>query len=182
MKALDDTALVARVAVLGDKRAFDLLVRRHQSPVRRFFLHQTLGDKQLSDDMAQDTFVKAYTNITRFRGLSNFSTWLYRIAYNVFCDYARGHRRTEGMDKAATAPATGSGGSADCALRMDIRNALATLKAEERTCITLQLIEGQPIGKIAEITQMPEGTVKSHLSRGKEKLTTYLKDNGYDRR
>lgn len=182
MKALDDYALVARAAVLADKQAFDLLVRRHQSPVRRFFLHQTLGDRQLSDDLAQDTFVKAYANITRFRGLSNFSTWLYRIAYNVFCDYTRRHKPTDGMDKAATIAATDATVSADCALRMDIRNALATLKAEERTCITLQLIEGQPIEKIAEITQMPAGTVKSHLSRGKEKLTTYLKNNGYDRK
>lgn len=182
MKALDDISLVARVAVLADKRAFDQLVRRYQSPVRRFFLHQTLGDSQLSDDLAQDTFVKAYANITRFRGLSNFSTWLYRIAYNVFCDYVRGHKRTEGMDMADAVPATGANGNADCALRVDIRNALATLRPDERTCITLQLIEGQAIEKIAEITRMPAGTVKSHLSRGKEKLAVYLKNNGYDRR
>ena len=55
-----DISLVAQVAVLGNKRAFDELVRRYQSPVRRFFLHQTLGDEQLSDDLAQDTFIKAY--------------------------------------------------------------------------------------------------------------------------
>lgn len=182
MKALDDITLVTRVAVLADKRAFDQLVGRYQSAVRRFFLHQTLGDRQLTDDLAQDTFVKAYANITRFHGLSNFSTWLYRIAYNVFYDYARSHRQTEDMDKAATAPATGAHGNADCALRMDMRNALATLKPEERTCITLQLIEGQTIERIAEIMRMPAGTVKSHLSRGKEKLTKYLRNNGYDRR
>lgn len=65
---------------------------------------------------------------------------------------------------------------------MDILKALATLKPDERTCITLQLIDGQPIDKIAAITGIPQGTVKSHLHRGKEKLTTYLKDNGYERR
>ena len=68
------------------------------------------------------------------------------------------------------------------ALGIDILKALATLKPEERTCITLQLIEGQPIDKIASITGMTSGTVKSHLHRGKEKLTTYLKNNGYERR
>ena len=55
-----------------DKKAFDALVVKYQAAVRRFFLSQTLGDAQLSDDLAQDTFIKAYTNIGRFRGLSGF--------------------------------------------------------------------------------------------------------------
>ena len=65
---------------------------------------------------------------------------------------------------------------------MDIYAALALLKPDERTCITLQLIDGYDIQKIAEITGIKEGTVKSHLSRGKEKMATFLKNNGYDRR
>lgn len=65
---------------------------------------------------------------------------------------------------------------------MDLHSALALLKPDERTCITLQLIDGYDIQKIAEITGIKEGTVKSHLSRGKEKMATYLKKNGYDRR
>ena len=67
-------------------------------------------------------------------------------------------------------------------LKMDIHTALAILKPDERTCITLQLIDGRPIDEIASITGMPSGTVKSHLSRGKEKLVNYLKQNGYDRK
>ena len=55
MSQLNDIALVAQVVVLGNKRAFDTLVKKYQSPVRRFFLHQTLGDEELSDDLAQDT-------------------------------------------------------------------------------------------------------------------------------
>jgi len=55
------------------------------------------------------------------------------------------------------------------------------LKPDERTCITLQLIDGHQIDKIAEITGIPENTVKSHLRRGKEKMVNYLKQNGYDR-
>ena len=65
-----DISLVAQVAVFGNRRAFDELVRRYQSPVRRFFLNQTCGDSQLSDDLAQDTFIKAYTNIRSFRGMA----------------------------------------------------------------------------------------------------------------
>jgi RNA polymerase sigma-70 factor (ECF subfamily) len=69
----------------------------------------------------------------------------------------------------------------DAGLKMDVYNALSQLKDVERTCITLQLIDGYPIDKISEITGIPENTVKSHLRRGKEKLTDYLKENGYDR-
>ena len=66
-------------------------------------------------------------------------------------------------------------------LQLDLYIALKQLKEEERTCITLQLIDGYDIAEIARITQMKEGTVKSHLSRGKEKLANYLRQNGYDR-
>lgn len=180
MKELNDLSLVTRVAVLHDRRAFDTLVRKYQSPVRRFFLHQTLGDEQLSDDLAQDTFVKAYTHITAFRGLSGFSTWLFRIAYNVFYDYMRSRRQQADLDTPEVARRTAA--HADTSLALDVYAALALLADRERTCITLQLIEGQPIDKISEITGMPVGTVKSHLSRGKEKLADYLKKNGYDRK
>ena len=90
----NDTYLVARVAVMHDKKAFDALVCKYQSRLRRFFLSQTLGDSQLSDDLAQDTFVKAYVGISGFRGMSSFSTWLFRIAWRVLYDYARSHRPT----------------------------------------------------------------------------------------
>lgn len=76
----DDLSLIQQVAELHDKTAFDRLVRKYQSPIRRFFLHQTLGDAQLSDDLAQDTFIRAYTSIGTFRGSAAFSTWLFRIA------------------------------------------------------------------------------------------------------
>lgn len=170
-----DISLVAQVAVLGKRRAFDELVRRYQSPVRRFFLHQTLGDEQLSNDLAQDTFIKAYTNIGKFRGLASFQTWLMRIAYNVFYDYTRSHKQLADMDSVPERQSPQESPT----LKMDLYHALALLKPDERTCITLQLIDGYDIAGIAKITQMKEGTVKSHLSRGKEKLANYLKQNGY---
>ena len=178
---MNDITLVTQVVVFGNKRAFDALLRKYQSQVRRFLLGLTVGDSQLADDLAQETFIKAYMNIGKFRGLSSFSTWIMRIAYNTHYDYRRTHHQTEDADTPAVAARSG-GTTADCALGIDILNALATLKPEERTCIMLQLIEGQPIDKIASITGMTSGTVKSHLHRGKEKLTTYLKNNGYERR
>ena len=180
MAELNDIALVTQVAVFHNKRAFDQLVRKYQSPVRRFFLNQTLGYEQLSDDLAQDTFIKAYVNITKFKGLSSFSTWLMRIAYNVFYDDVRARKQTEDVDTSISALRhTSSNG--DSNLKMDIYAALALLKPDERTCITLQLIDGYPIEQISKITGIPDNTVKSHLRRGKEKMTIYLKQNGYDR-
>ena len=180
MAELNDIALVTQVAVFHNKRAFDQLVRKYQSPVRRFFLNQTLGDEQLSDDLAQETFLKAYLNITKFRGLSSFSTWLMRIAYNVFYDDVRARKQTEDVDTSISALRQ-SASAGDSNLKMDIYTALALLKPDERTCITLQLIDGYPIDQISKITGVQENTVKSHLRRGKEKMTIYLKQNGYDR-
>ena len=179
MAELTDIALVTQVAVFKNKKAFDQLVRKYQSPVRRFFLNQTLGDEQLSDDLAQDTFIKAYVNIAKFRAMSSFSTWLFRIAYNVHYDYIRSHHQTGDIDTMEVARQQSS--FVDAGLRMDIYQALAQLKEEERTCITLQLIDGQPIDKISDITGMPQNTVKSHQKRGKDKLANYLKENGYER-
>jgi RNA polymerase sigma-70 factor (ECF subfamily) len=174
-----DISLVTQVAVFRNKKAFDQLVRKYQSPVRRFFLNQTLGDEQLSDDLAQETFIKAYMNITKFRGMASFSTWLMRIAYNVFYDEVRSRHQTEDVDSSVTVARQTV--SASDTLKMDIYAALALLKADERTCITMQLIDGYPIDQISNITGIAENTVKSHLRRGKEKMANYLKQNGYDR-
>ena len=180
MASLTDISLVAQVAISGNRRAFDELVRRYQSPVRRFFLHQTLGDSQLSDDLAQDTFLKAYTNIASFRGLASFQTWIMRIAYNVFYDYTR--KRQLAVSDWQLAERQQPTANSQQPLKMDLYAALALLKPDARTCITLQLIDGYDIAGIAKITGLKEGTVKSHLSRGKEKLANYLRQNGYDGR
>ena len=177
MPSIDDISLVTSVIVFDDRRAFDRLVVKYQSPIRRFFLNQTLGDSQLSDDLAQDTFVKAYKNIRQFQGRSGFSTWLYRIAYNVFYDHVRRHKETADIDSREVLTL---GTAADSSQeRMDIYSAMAMLSDSERTCLTLQLMEGQPIDRIADITGLAQGTVKSHLFRGKQKLADYLRKNGY---
>lgn len=179
MNRLNDIALVAQVVVFKNTRAFDTLVKKYQSPVRRFFLNQTLGDTELSDDLAQETFLKAYTNLASFKNLSSFSTWLYRIAYNVFYDYIRSRKETSGLDTWEIDAAYRTE-QRNVGEQMDIYRGLSQLKEAERTCITLFYMEDLPIEKIATVTGMPAGTVKSHLSRGKEKLSTFLKQNGYD--
>ncbi len=179
MSQLNDIALVAQVVVLGNKRAFDTLVKKYQSPVRRFFLHQTLGDEELSDDLAQETFIKAYTNLASFKNLSNFSTWLFKIAYNIFYDYIRNRKETSGLEDWEV-DATYQTEQKRIGEEMDIYRGLSLLKEAERMCITLRYMEDLSVDKIASITGMPSGTVKSHLSRGKEKLANFLKQNGYE--
>lgn len=184
MASISDIALVTQVAVFHNKQAFDQLVRKYQSPVRRFFLNQTLGDEQLSDDLAQKTFIKAYVNISKFRGMSSFSTWLMRIAYNVYYDEKRKSKNVEcGMINENTSAADIPHSTFDTPhstnLKLDIHAALALLKPDERTCITLQLIDGYPIDQISKITGIAENTVKSHLKRGKDKMANYLRENGY---
>ena len=179
MSQLNDIALVAQVVVFGNKRAFDTLVKKYQSPIRRFFLHQTLGDEQLSDDLAQDTFLKAYTNLSSFKNLSNFSTWLFRIAYNIFYDYIRSRKETSGLEEHEVDAAYFTE-QRHVGEEMDIYKGLSQLKEVERTCITLYYMEDLPTEKIATVMGLPIGTVKSHLSRGKEKLAQFLKQNGYE--
>lgn len=179
MSQISDIALVAQVVAFGNKRAFDSLVKKYQSSIRRFFLHQTLGDKELSDDLAQETFIKAYTHLTTFKNLSNFSTWLLRIAYNVFYDYIRNRKETSGLEDWEV-DATYQIEQKRIGEEMDIYRGLSLLKETERTCVTLHYMEDLPIEKIAAIMEIPSGTVKSHISRGKEKLANFLKQNGYE--
>lgn len=179
MKVSGDNKIIVEAARLGSRKAFGLLVEHHQEAVRRFFLSQTLGNKALSDDLAQETFVKAWTHISKFRGEASVQTWLLRIAYNVLYDYHRGYKPTEDLtspqtrDREESAPEAG--------LLMDLKEALAVLNDSERLCITLQLMEGESIEHIADITGLNEGTVKSQLSRGKQKVAQWLKENGYER-
>jgi len=77
-----DAELIARTLADDDRAAFGALVLRHQSSVRNFLRHLARGDAALADDLAQETFVRAYRGLARFRGDANFSTWLLGIAHN----------------------------------------------------------------------------------------------------
>ncbi len=123
---LTDADLLARVLVDGDQHAFGELVRRHQSPVRGLLRQLTRADVELADDLAQETFIRAYKNIRSFRGEAKFSTWLYRIAYNVFRDQARKRKELVGIDEAQW-QSQADPQTADPGLRHDLMNALNSL-------------------------------------------------------
>ena len=78
LSRIEELMLVSRCALSDDRDAFGRLVEEYQSDIRRFFINLT-GDVALSDDLSQDTFIKAYTGIRGFKGFSRFRTWLYRM-------------------------------------------------------------------------------------------------------
>lgn len=167
----NDTILAGKAA-LGDRRAFDMLVKRHALPLRRFLLRLT-ADAALADDLAQETFVKAYSNIATFGGLANFRTWLFRIAYNTYYSYRRNLHETEPLEDGPIEE------NFACDVNYDMKLALACLKEIERTVILLYYMEDFSVAKVAGIMSLPSGTVKSHLKRGRDKLEKFLMTNGY---
>lgn len=178
MTSPGDISLIAQVLLFDNKRAFDQLVRKYQSPVRNFLMRLTAGDRELSDDLAQETFMKAYIHLDSFRNLSEFLTWLIRIAYHAYYDYIRNRKEWMSMDEGAV-ELSNHFVQHDSEQLMDVYAGLHNLKDEERCCIILFYMQDLSIRKISSVMNLPEGTVKSHLSRGKEKLAHFLKQNGY---
>ena len=140
MNPISDTMLVGKAA-LGDRRAFDALVSRHALPLRRYLLRLT-GDPPLADDLAQETFIKAYCRIGTFGGLAGFRTWLFRIGYNAFCSYRRGEHEAGELDDSLPADET-----ADPDTVHDVQAALARLRTVERSALLLLLQGGLPGGE-----------------------------------
>lgn len=172
---LEELKLISQCVLVDDRHAFGTLVEAYQPQVRRFLLNLTHGDEMLTDDLAQETFIKAYVNLRSFKGLSAFGTWLYRIAYNEFCSHSRHtHEQRLGDEAPPDEASEGSERAADA--QMTVQAALQLLPVPERTAITLFYIEDLPIKKIARVMDTPENTVKSHLRRAKEKLRNIIGD------
>lgn len=170
-----DTDLIARALMHEDHHAFSELVRRHQSPVRGFLLRMTRGDAHRADDLAQETFIKAWRKLNTYRGGSKFSTWLFGIALNEFRSAARQRQESslEEMEESAAEPsqaATDSGSH----LRLDLTAALQRLNANERAAILLCCQNGLSHEEAALALECPLGTVKTNVLRGKEKLKRWL--------
>jgi RNA polymerase sigma-70 factor (ECF subfamily) len=172
----NDAFLVSRAALLGDRKAFSQLVETYQSPIRRFLFNLTNGHEELSKDLAQDTFVKAWLNIGQFRAAAKFSTWLYRIAYNTFYDYARSKHANVGTLREMPVETLNCASLPQNDFNIDFLQAIKTLKTDERTAMLLFYMEDQTVEKISKIMNCPANTVKSHLHRGKEKLAVYFKN------
>ena len=170
---LTDADLIARVLVDDDQHAFSELVRRHQSTVRGLLRQLTRTDVALADDLAQETFLRAYKHIRSFRGEARFSTWLYRIAYNCFREEARRRKEFVGIDEARQQEKADPQVT-DPALRHDLMYALSLLPLHERSAILLCCQNGLSHDEAARVLDIPLGTVKTNVLRGREKLKRAL--------
>jgi RNA polymerase sigma factor (sigma-70 family) len=170
---LNDADLVARVLLEDDHHAFAELVRNHQSAIRGLLRQLTRGDLALADDLAQETFLRAYKNIRSFRGEAKFSTWLYRIGYNCFREDARKRKELVGIDETQL-EAEQDPQTVDPALKHDLMHALQLLPLHERSAILLCCQNGLSHDEAARVLDIPLGTVKTNVLRGREKLKKTL--------
>jgi RNA polymerase sigma factor (sigma-70 family) len=169
-----DADLIARVIGRDDRHAFAQLVRRHQSNVRGLLRRLTCGDLARADDLAQEAFLRAYRGIGSFRGGARFSSWIYRIAYNVFLsDAGRAGPAPGASERLDTdeGPPTGSP-----LLRHDLDQALAALPPVERLAVVLSYKIGATHEEIAVVLGCPLGTAKSHVLRARERMRYRLSD------
>jgi RNA polymerase sigma factor (sigma-70 family) len=167
-----DHELVVRVVERADRDAFDRLVLRHQSPVRSLLRKLACGDHGFADDLAQETFLRAYLKLHTFRRESSLGTWLYRIAYNVFLGEIR--RRPRAVPARDAAPEPAARRPREEELALDLERAMAGLTEAERAAIDLCYKKELSHQEAAVVLDCPVGTVKTHVLRGKEKLRTLL--------
>ena len=152
------------------------LVKPEQEPLRRFLLSLCCGDAATADDLAQDALVRAYVASGSFLGLSKFRTWLFRIAYNCFIDFTRRRRDTLSAMESGPELRVPAADAADSSFRyQQLYLALERLPEKERASIVLFYFEDRSIKEIASILDMPAGTVKYHLSTGRNHLRDYIK-------
>jgi RNA polymerase sigma-70 factor (ECF subfamily) len=165
--------LIARVLLDDDHHAFGELVKRHQSAVRTTLCKLSGGDEGLADELAQETFLRAYRSLRTFRGGAKFSTWLYRIAYNAFQTHLRRARPHELFDEDRHAPAQAPQVEA-VDWQHDLDAAMQRLTVPERSAITLCYTSGLTQEEAAQALQCPLGTVKTNILTAKEKLRCFL--------
>ncbi len=148
-------------------------VRACQGRLRRF-LASLCGDAALADDLAQEALVRAYVSSDRFIG--NFKAWLFRIAYNCFIDNLRRVPAPAAPLDAPEALHVSDGATSDASFRHEeLRRALTRIPEKERTAIVLHYFEDLPVKDIATIMQIPAGTVKYHLSVGRDHLRQHIR-------
>lgn len=160
-------------AVAGDSAAFSCLVRIHQSRLRGFLLRMTKGNHALADDMAQETFLEAFRKIRQCQGA--FFGWLCAIAYSRYLMEVR-KRKLECLDEDALAAIPDDAPSVGSAVmaKIDLERAMACLAAPQRAALTLCFALGMTNEEAASAMGVPLGTLKSHINRGREKLTKIL--------
>ncbi len=173
MSKSEDHELVIKVVSAQDTAAFGELVRRHQSQVRNF-LRKLAGDVTLADDLAQDCFMHAWDKLHTFSGRGSFIGWLLKVAYTTFLQSKRKSKRyaeiLEEVGHVADMESQSHTTQNDDVTDLD--KFLAVLSEEERAIMVMSYACGLSHREISDATDMPVGTVKSVIFRGKEKIRT----------
>jgi RNA polymerase sigma-70 factor, ECF subfamily len=185
----DADLLIVRRVQSGDLRAFELLVAKYQRRILRL-IARFIRDPAQVEDLAQDTFMRAYRAIAQFRGESAFYTWLYRIAVNTAKKSLADGKRdrvvaqtdTENEDgetfasgEQLTDDSTPEAEMASRQIAEAVNAAVEALPEELRQAITLREVEGLSYEEIAELMQCPIGTVRSRIFRAREAIAERLK-------
>ena len=171
-----DMELVALVTSSDDQAAFQLLVERHQGAIRGFLRRLAAGDYGTADDLAQETFLMAYRKMHTFKSTGSFVSWLHTIAYRQFLQFTRKHARQQVM---AEPPEQGHDPGQSIDAEILTQRLMAFVSPEERACLTLAYAAGMSHPEIGKVTDLPLGTVKSHIQRGKHKLQRWLQDHDH---
>jgi len=186
---LTDQEVVLR-ARSGQESAYRELIRRYERPIFAL-LFRMVRDRELAEDLSQETFVKALNAIESYRPEFKFSSWIFKIANNAAIDHLRRREldtlSLEGSPQAETpeaieATALQIGGRQESPLAEvearelggQIEAAIAQLRPEYRSCILLRHVEGRAYEEIAEILNLPLGTVKTYIHRARNELRQAL--------
>jgi RNA polymerase sigma-70 factor (ECF subfamily) len=177
MQQLDDAQLLSLIA-RGHAWAFERLLRRYQQPMMRF-LYALTADRALAEDLFQETFVVIVRGAASYRPTGSARRWIYTIARNK----ALNSLRRPGVvllhpDAVARLPDRRSPGPGDCMADAELRRAFESAMQElpplVRACFVLQRFDGRSHPEVAELLEMPVGTVKSNVRRAREHLRRRL--------
>jgi RNA polymerase sigma-70 factor (ECF subfamily) len=162
---------VVTLAIAGDDLAYSELVRRRQGSIRSLF-RRLCRDPALADDLSQQAFLQAWRGIDTLKSPAAFGGWLRKLAINVWLQRIRSDRSRPGVEAMAEVPEEAAAVTLN--EQLDLDSALATLAPHVRLCITLAYAERMSHNEISAATQLPLGTVKSHITRGAARLRQLL--------
>jgi RNA polymerase sigma factor (sigma-70 family) len=165
----------------GDRQSFRQLYRRHEGKVRQI-LYQ-LCDRSTIDDLVQETFLRAWKGLPKFRGNAKFSTWLYRIAWNVASDRRQTLAKDRERRETISAQIDNHHDDPDVmAIHYQelVERGLSELKEDHRIVLILHDLQELPQKEVAEILDIPVGTVKSRLFHARATVRKFLERNGLE--
>jgi len=179
--AKNEERMLITKAKQGNVEAFETLVRKYQQSIY-YLCRRMTGSHQSADDLSQETFIKAYLALDRFKDGMNFFTWIRKIAVNNSLNFLKTSKREEPLgENAENIPGHSSIGQElphemlrQNRMEQTFKQALKALPAEQKIVFILRVFENQSYKDIAKILNLSQGTVMSRLSRAREKLKSSM--------